>query len=126
MITSVEEMIAQYVMAWNQTDLESYRREFDKCWAEQALYSDQYSEHTGMEGIAAFADTSLEFAPDRKFSILEKPEFHHTYGRYSWQAETGGRKNIGYDFFEYDESFKITKLISFFKLPEGYPIEKLT
>ncbi|WP_133554323.1 isomerase [Pedobacter duraquae] len=125
MMSSVEKMIDQYILAWNQTGLESYSLEFEKCWGSNALYSDQYSEHTGVQGIADFADQSLKFAPDRKFSVLEIPECHHTYGRYAWKVETGGKTNVGYDYFEFNAEFKITKLISFFTLPDDYPIEKL-
>ncbi len=125
MITSVEEMIEQYVLAWNQTELKNYKNEFAKCWDGRALYSDQYSEHTGLEGIVGFADKSLEFAPDRRFSVLESPEYHHGYGRYAWKVDAEGMSNVGYDYFEFNENFKIAKLISFFTLPDTYPIDKL-
>jgi len=125
MITSVEEMITQYVAAWNENNLESYTREFAKCWAPGALYSDPFGEYRGVEGLAGFAQKSLEIIPSREFKVLEKPEFHHQSGRYAWIVEFAGQTNVGYDFFKFNDQFEITELVSFFKLPESYPIEKL-
>lgn len=126
MITSVNEMIEQYVSAWNETNLEDYKREFEKCWAPDGVYSDPTSEKIeGLEGLSRFADVSLSIVPERKFKVLEAPEYHHRFGRYSWTVELPGKTNVGYDFFEFNDDFKITRLISFFKLPDDYPLEKL-
>lgn len=126
MITSVEEMIEQYVLAWNENTLEDYKREFAKCWAVDAEYVDPYSENIiGVEGISNFAQKSLEIVPTRKFKVLEKPEYHHTFGKYVWEVEFSGQTNSGYDYFEFNTNFQITRLVSFFKLPSDYPLEKL-
>ncbi|MBF4515624.1 nuclear transport factor 2 family protein [Flavobacterium sp. ANB] len=126
MITSVEKMIEQYVSAWNENNLEAYKSEFKKCWATNAVYIDPYSEINGLDELAHFAYKSLEIMPTRKFSILEKPEFHHSFGKYVWEVEISGKTNIGYDYFEFNSNFEITRLISFFKLAEDYPLERLS
>jgi hypothetical protein len=126
MITSVEEMIEQYVSAWNENNLEAYKREFGKCWAANAVYVDPYSEDIiGVDGIANFAQKSLEIIPNRKFKVLEKPEHHHTFGKYVWHVDYEGQTNTGYDYFEFNANFEITRLVSFFKLSDDYPLEKL-
>jgi len=125
MITSVEEMIGQYVSAWNENNLEDYKREFGKCWTAKSFYSDPFGEYHGVEELAGFAHKSLEIVPTRKFKIVEKPEYHHQFGRYAWAVEFDGQTNVGYDFFKFNDQFEITELISFFKLPETYPIERL-
>jgi len=125
MITSVEQMVDQYLAAWNENNLEAYKREFAKCVADDFLYSDPFGEYEGVNGLANFANISLDIIPARKFTLLEKPEHHHTYGRYAWKVEFSGKTNIGYDYFEFNQDFKMTSLISFFKLPEDYPLDKL-
>jgi hypothetical protein len=126
MITSVEEMIEQYVSAWNENNLEAYKREFAKCWAANAVYIDPYSEDIiGVDGISNFAQKSLEIIPNRKFKVFEKPEHHHTFGKYVWQVEYPGQIKNGYDYFEFNANFEITRLVSFFKLADDYPLEKL-
>jgi len=119
-------MIGQYVSAWNENNLEAYNKEFKKCWADDAVYTDPYSEHiSGVEGLAGFAQKSLEIIPTRKFSILEEPEHHHGFGRYAWSVAFSGQTNTGYDYFEFNAEFKITRLVSFFKLPDDYPVDRL-
>lgn len=125
MNASVEKMIEQYVSAWNENNLEAYKKEFGKCWDVNAVYIDPYSEVNGLDELARFAQKSVVIRPTRKFSILEKPEFHHSFGRYAWEVDVSGRKNQGYDYFEFNSNFEITRLISFFKLPEDYPLDKL-
>ena len=56
MKTSVEKMIEQYVSAWNEKNLESYKREFAKCWAKDAVYIDPYSEVKGLDALADFPE----------------------------------------------------------------------
>jgi hypothetical protein len=125
MNTSVEEMIEQYVSAWNENSLEDYRREFKKCWSPEAIYVDPFGSYQGVESLSEFAQKSLEIVPSRKFRVFENPEYHHQFGRYAWKVESLGQSNVGYDYFEYNDRFEITRLVSFFKLPEDYPIEKL-
>ncbi|MEN2402919.1 nuclear transport factor 2 family protein [Flavobacterium sp. MC2016-06] len=126
MITTVEQMIEQYVSAWNENNFEDYHREFSKCWTDETVYSDPLSEKIeGLAALSQFAEKSLAIVPNRKFSVLEKPDYHHQFGKYTWMVEYDGQTNTGYDYFEFNESFKITRLISFFKLPEDYPVDKL-
>jgi len=125
MSTTVEQMIDQYLKAWNEENLQAFKHEFGKCWAGDAIYIDPFGTYTGVDGIAGFAQLSLDIMPSRKFSVLEAPDHHHQFGRYTWSVKFDGGNNMGYDYFEFNEDFKITKLISFFKLPEDYPIDKL-
>ncbi len=126
MITSVEEMLAQYIAAWNESTLEGYRKEFAKCWDPQGTYTDlAVSNLTGVEALSDFANKSLQIIPERKFSIHETPEYHHQKVKFVWSVTFNNQKNIGWDYIEYSDDFKIIKLVSFFKLPEDYPIDKI-
>ncbi|NMH28556.1 nuclear transport factor 2 family protein [Flavobacterium silvaticum] len=125
MSTSVKGMIDQYILAWNQKSLGNYAAGFSKCWAKNGQYADPYGTYDGLDAIVNFASKSGEIVPERVFSILEEPEFHNHYGRYAWKVALPDGQNTGYDYFEFDENFRITKLVSFFKLPDDYPIEKL-
>jgi hypothetical protein len=126
MITTVREMIEQYITAWNKTSLAEYRQEFAKCWAEYGVYIDPTSAgFVGVEAIAQFANLSLDIVPERHFELVDEPDSHHTYGRYTWKVTTPGGTNVGYDYFEFNEEFKITRLVSFFKLPADYPVDEV-
>lgn len=115
MITSVEEMITTYVHAWNNNNLEEFKVAFAECWAEDATYIDpQTDKIIGVDAIAQLAQTSLEMFPTRKFSVFTQPEHHHNVGRYTWQVHLPEGDKEGFDCFEFNEEFKITRIVSFF------------
>ncbi len=121
----IEDMIGQYVFAWNQQSPENYRNEFAKIWAEGAVYVDPYGEYHGLEQLTDFAVRSLSIVPQRFFSIHEPVVSHHHFAKYAWKVQFSEGVNVGYDFIEFDENYRITKLVSFFALPSDYPLEQL-
>jgi len=115
MIASVNEMIEKYVSAWNGKELEEFKAEFAKVWTEDATYTDpNFPLVEGLNGLSELAYSSLEHAPVRTFSILTTPDYHHNVGRYTWQVELPNETKEGFDYFEYNEEYKITRLVSFF------------
>lgn len=115
MIPSVEEMIRQYVAAWNNENLEEFKTAFAQCWAADATYTDPNFELvTGVDGIAGLAQASLELIPVRTFYISAQPDYHHNAGRYIWKVDLPGETREGFDYFEFNEENKITRLVSFF------------
>jgi len=117
MITSVEEMIERYVSAWNEQSLAAYKTAFAECWAPEALYTDPNFELIkGVDGISELAQKSLEMIPSRTFKILTKPDYHHHVGRYNWQGQFPDGTRDGFDYFEFNDKFQITRLVSFFNL----------
>jgi hypothetical protein len=114
MIQSVEEMIEKYVNAWNNKTLEEYTAAFAECWAPEATYTDPNFEVKGVDGIAELANVSLERSPVRKFSVFTQPEYHHNVGRYNWQVELPKETKAGFDYFEFNDEYKITRIVSFF------------
>ena len=103
MITSVEEMIRQYVAAWNEQTLEEYKSAFAKCWAPDATYTDPNFEGVnGVDGIAELAYTSLDKMPTRVFHVLTTPDYHHSSGRYTWSVDLPEETREGFDYFEFN------------------------
>lgn len=114
MITTVEEMIRTYVEAWNHDTLEEFKDEFAKCWTDETWYVDPEFEIKGIDAIANLAQISLERIPGRKFSVAIQPEYHHNCGRYTWQVDFNNETKQGFDYFEFNKEFKITRISSFF------------
>jgi len=115
MIQSVEEMITKYVTSWNNNNLEEFKVAFAECWAADAKYTDpEFELVEGVDGIAALAVESLRRVPSRKFSINTQPEHHHNSGRYNWQVHLPDGDKGGFDYFEFNDEFKITRIVSFF------------
>lgn len=115
MISSVEEMIAKYVAAWNEKTLEDYKTSFAECWAADATYIDPNFENIiGVNGIAGLAFASLDSIPVRTFNIINMPNYHHNVGRYAWNVILPEETKEGFDYFEFNEDYQITRLVSFF------------
>ena len=115
MMTSVEEMIVRYVSAWNEQGLENYLAAFGQCWSEEATYTDpNFFQVKGVQGLAELAQSSLALMPVRKFSVLTIPDYHHHAGRYTWKVDLPGETKEGFDYFEFNEAYQITRLVSFF------------
>lgn len=115
MITSVEEMITRYVTAWNNSGLEEFKAAFAECWAPEGIYTDPaYALVEGVDGIAGLAQISLQNIPVRTFSVATPPEYHHNVGRYNWKLELPGETKGGFDYFEFNDDYKITRIVSFF------------
>jgi len=115
MIQSVEEMIEKYVQSWNNNNLEEFKAAFAECWAADATYTDpEFELVKGVDGIADLAQVSLERLPDRKFSVFTKPEHHHNVGRYNWSVNLPDGTKQGFDYFEFNKEYKITRIVSFF------------
>lgn len=115
MIASVEEMIRQYVAAWNEQGLTEFKTAFAKCWAPDAIYTDPNFELVkGVDGIAGLALGSLEKFPARIFHVLTLPDYHHNFGRYTWSVDLPEETREGFDYFEFNEAYQITRLVSFF------------
>lgn len=114
MIASVEEMIEKYVNAWNNHTLAEFKAAFAECWAADATYTDPNYDIAGLDAIAGLAQISLEKIPGRTFSVLTQPEHHHNVGRYNWQVHLPEGTKDGFDYFEFNSEFKITRIVSFF------------
>lgn len=123
-MNNVEKMIQQYLHAWNQNTAEAYGEEFAKVWHKDGIYIDPYFHLNSLDELLKFAIDTLPMAPSRRFDLIGKFDFHHNYVRYQWQSTVDGKTNVDDDYFEFNEDFKITKLISFYKLPADHPANK--
>lgn len=115
MIPSVETMIEQYVNTWNASNLDAYKSGFAACWAPNATYTDPLNAY--VQGVDALADLALgswNKLPGRIFTITKRPLFHHNSGRYYWQVVLPEGPRQGLDYFEFNDQFQITRLVSFF------------
>lgn len=114
MIASVEEMIEKYVNAWNNHNLAEFKAAFAECWSPEATYTDPNYDIAGLDAVAELAQISLDKIPGRTFSVLTQPEHHHNVGRYNWQVHLPEGTKHGFDYFEFNSDFKITRIVSFF------------
>ncbi|MCT3918919.1 isomerase [Elizabethkingia anophelis] len=115
MSTKIQKMIHNYLEAWNQKNQNDFKKAFSKVLSENLKYTDPTFDVTGVDAIVNMALNSLEKFPGRKFEMLTEPEFHHNVGRYNWRMIfADGTFQNGFDCFEFNEDFFITRIIAFF------------
>jgi hypothetical protein len=116
MNTQMQKMIHDYVEAWNEHNEEDFTKAFTNVWTQDSTYTDPTVENlTGIDAIVKLAINSLDKFPGRKFEVSTEPETHHNVGRYNWKVTfADGKFVIGFDYFEFDNDFKLTKIVSFF------------
>ena len=115
---TVEESVAQYVAAWNVSGVEKIKGALGKCWTADTTYADPNNAPTrGFDGLATLIGLSQEQMPGRQFSLLSKPEFHHSSGCFKWRlTEKDGARRDGLDYFEYNSENRIVRIVGFFDI----------
>lgn len=113
---TVEESIAQYIVAWNEKGVKNIKAALEKCWTADGTYTDSNNPPMkGLDKLAAVIQGSQDKMPERKISVTSKVDFHDNSGRYKWLlVKKNGDKSEGLDYFEYDSENRIVRIVSFF------------
>lgn len=113
---TVEESIAQYIVAWNEQGIKNIKAALEKCWTVNGTYTDpSNAPMKGLDKLAAVIQGSQDKMPERKISATSKVDFHDNSGRYKWLlVKKNGDKSEGLDYLEYDSENRITRIVSFF------------
>ncbi|MEM8780082.1 MAG: transposase [Cyanobacteria bacterium P01_G01_bin.49] len=113
----IQQIIEDYLSAWNSSDPEERVRLMTKVLAENCLYIDSHLPDpiTGKELHCQFIDRFREKFPDLSLNLVASPDSHHGYFRFSWQMfkSNGEIFTQGSFLGEINEQDKITKLVGF-------------
>ena len=113
----IQQVIQDYVSAWNSSDSEERVTLMTKVLAENCLYVDSHlpdpiaSRELHCQFIGRFKDKF----PDLRLNLVSLPDCHHGYFRFNWQMlkSDGNLFTQGSFFGEINEQNKITKLVGF-------------
>jgi hypothetical protein len=83
---SVNETVAGYIAAWNETDAGRRRDVIAQTWREDGSYLDAHREGTGHVAIDAMIAAVQERFPGYRFRLSSGIEAHHDRVRFSWTA----------------------------------------
>jgi hypothetical protein len=113
---SIEATILTYTNAWNETKAEAIAEKIKQCWAPEATYTDKLTDTiTGQEAIVNLIVNSYAQMGPRTFKVLGTPDVHHQSGRFRWLAiRPEGYPIEGMDYFEFDDQYRITRIVGFF------------
>src|SRR5262245_23455395 len=82
----VNDLIVQYVSAWNETDPERRRQLIAKVWIENGTYVDAHRRGDGHDGINSVIEAAQQQFPKYRVRLVSGIEAHTEYVRFSWAA----------------------------------------
>ena len=113
----IEQVIQDYLLAWNSPDREKRVALMTKVLAENCLYVDSHLPEpiATRELHCQFIDRFRDKFPDLSLNLASSPNSHHGYFRFSWQMlrPNGDLFTQGSFFGEVNEQHKVTKLVGF-------------
>ena len=116
-MSKIQEIIQDYVSAWNSSSSEERKTLLSNILADNCLYADSHLPDpiTGKESHCWFIDRFKAKFPDLSLNLLAPPDIHHGYFRFNWQIlkSDGNIFTTGSFFGAIDEEDKITKLVGF-------------
>jgi hypothetical protein len=90
-MSTINETIANYVAAWNETDADRRRAVIARTWTEDGTYLDSHRDSEGHAAIDAMIVAVQQRFPGYRFRLSSGIETHHNRVRFSWSA--GGTDN---------------------------------
>jgi hypothetical protein len=83
---TVNEAVANYITAWNETDPAQRRAAIARTWAEDGSYLDAHREGSGHQAIDAMIEATQARFMGYRFRLASGIEAHHDRVRFSWAA----------------------------------------
>lgn len=121
-MSDINDLITQYIAAWNETDPIARRSLIDQVWAEDGVYTDPIAVADGRDAIdATIAAVQGQF-PGLRFRLAGTVDAHHDIARFTWElAPTGSEAVIvGFDVAVLAADGRITNVYGFLdKVPSG-------
>ena len=115
-MSTVNETVAAYIAAWNETDADRRRDIIAKTWSEDGSYLDAHRGGVGHAAIDAMIAAVQEHFAGYRFRLSSGIEAHHDRVRFSWCA--GGAEQAplffgGTDFAILAEDGRLRAVIGF-------------
>jgi hypothetical protein len=85
-MSTVNEVVANYIAAWNETDGGRRRDLITRTWSDDGSYLDSHRDSTGHAAIDAMIAAVQERFPGYRFRLCSGIEAHHGQVRFSWNA----------------------------------------
>ncbi|WP_019506204.1 hypothetical protein [Pleurocapsa sp. PCC 7319] len=116
-IPEIEQVIRDYLSAWNTSDQEQRSSIMSKVLASNCLYADSHlpdlieTPELHSQFIAQFRSKF----PELKISLVSTPDIHHNFFRFRWQLTKpdGNIFTQGMFFGEFNQQQEIVKLVGF-------------
>ena len=113
---SVEDVVAAYAAAWNETDEAARAELLRTAWADDGVYCDPTALVKGRDALVAHIRESHERFPGARIDATSAVDAHHEWVRFSWTmvAADGSTVTDGFDVAELDADGRLLRLVGFF------------
>ena len=85
-MSNVNELVVNYLAAWNERDAKRRRDLVAKTWSENGSYVDAHRRGDGIDSIDAMIQAAQEQFPGYRLRLVSGIESHNGYVRFSWAA----------------------------------------
>jgi hypothetical protein len=85
-MTSINETVASYIAAWNETDTSRRRAIIERTWSDDGTYLDSHRDGAGHAAIDQMIAAVQQRFPGYRFRLSSGIEAHHDRVRFSWSA----------------------------------------
>ena len=85
-MSAINETVANYLAAWNETDANRRRDIIARAWTDDGSYVDSHRESSGHAAIDAMIAAVQERFSGYRFRLSSGIEAHHNSVRFSWTA----------------------------------------
>ncbi|MDO8612953.1 MAG: nuclear transport factor 2 family protein [Dehalococcoidia bacterium] len=118
-MASVDEIVAAYMAAWNETDEAKRRSLLEMSWADDGTYTDPQSDVAGREALTALIGGMHGQMPGARIDVTSKTDLHHDKLRFAWKfvGADGSMTIEGIDFGELAEDGRLKKIVGFWGQP---------
>ena len=112
----LNEIVAAYGAAWNETDEGTRRKLLEQSWADDAIYQDPMGRAEGRDALVAHIGGFHEMMPGNTISNTSGVDAHGSVFRFSWEMRdaTGAVAMEGMDFGEVASDGRLKAITGFF------------
>lgn len=114
-MTDFQQLAADYIAIWNETDAAARAAAIAKTWADDARYVDPLAEVSGHDGIAAVVAGAQAQFPGWQFRLLGDIDAHHDQFRFTWELGPAGSEApvVGSDVAVVGQDGRLTLVLGF-------------
>lgn len=114
-MSDYQQVVRDYLGAWNQTDPAARRAAVERVWTEDARYADPLADVTGHDQIDALIAAAQAQFPGFVFTPVGQVDGHHDQARFTWGLGPAGADPVvvGSDVVTLAEDGRITLVLGF-------------
>jgi hypothetical protein len=94
---ATKETIEAYMAAWNETDEAKIKQLLEKCWADDATYTDPMSDVKGRDGLLTAINGFHAQMPGAGIAFTSAFDEHHGRVRFGWKVVGAPQEMAGID-----------------------------